>query len=170
MFSPVYNIGVVMFKKIFSIIAILGLTSTSLAAKGDKSTGCGLGWKVNSRLSLSGTSTRGTTNSVSGGAFGTTSGTSGCDQYSIVKKESEVIHFTEANYEFLLRDSAVGHGEALDGLAITLNCQPKVLGSALKANYESLVIQPDANMFLKQVKSISQNSPLLNQCMSLNEI
>jgi hypothetical protein len=159
-----------MFKKIFSVIVISGFVTSSLAAKGDQSTGCGLGWKVNSRMSLSGTSTRGTTNSVSGGAFGTTSGTSGCDQYSIVKKDSEVIHFTEANYEFLLRESAVGYGEALDGLATTLNCESGVLGSTLKAHYGSLIVQPNAMMFLQQVKSLSQSSPALSHCMSLNNI
>lgn len=159
-----------MFEKFVSVLAILAFVTTSFAAKGDKSSGCGLGWKVNSRQSLSGTSTRGTTNSTSGGVFGTTSGTSGCEQYSIVKKDSEVIHYTEANYEFLLRDSAVGKGEALDGLAITLNCEPNALGSTLKSNYGSLIIQPDAMMFLKQVKYLSQSSPALRHCVSLNNI
>lgn len=159
-----------MFIKFFSVIAILGFVTTSFAAQGDKSSGCGLGWKVNSRQSLSGTSTRGTTNSIFGGAFGTTSGTSGCDRYSIVKKDSEVIHYTEANFEFLLRDSAVGQGEALDGLAVTLNCEPEALGSALKSNYGSLVTQPNAKMFLQQVKSLSQSSPALRHCVSLNNI
>ena len=159
-----------MFEKIFSFIAILGFVTTSFAAKGDKSTGCGLGWKVNSRQSLSGTSTRGTTNSTSGGVFGTTSGTSGCDQYSIVKKDSEVIHYTEANYEFLLRESAVGKGEALDGLAITLHCEPEALGATLKSNYGSLITQPNAMMFLQRVKSLSQSSPALRHCVNLNTI
>jgi hypothetical protein len=150
-------------------LAIALLLSTNAFA--DNSGGCGLGWKVNSRISLLGTSTRGTTNSTAGGYFGTTSGTSGCERYSIVKNDKRAIHYTESNYEALILESASGNGEVLDGFALTLGCQPNALGTAMKSNFSKLMDQSSPTNFLNEVKSLVENQPGLRaKCQPGNAI
>lgn len=161
-----------MSKLLLSVTALLiaSISQTSFASQGDSSTGCGLGWKVNNSMSLSGTTTRGSTNSTLGGPLGTTSGTSGCDRYSIVKNDMKVIHFVEANYDSLIRESAAGRGETLDGLATTLNCEPKALGSAMKANYSKLIQSEQPAQLLQQIESLSRSESMSHKCVSLTKI
>ncbi len=151
--------------KIFGSLLIL-LVGFSVNAE-DKSDGCSLGWKVNGRTSMSGTTTRGTTNLYGvSSIFGTTFGTSGCDRHSIVKNEKRAIHYAEANYNNLILEMAAGSGEFLDGFATTLGCKPEAFGSAMQKNYSQIIQNGNApTPLLKQVSSIIQtDSSLSSQC------
>lgn len=157
-------------KSIVFSFGLLILTQASWATQGDTSGGCGLGWKVNSSMSLPGTSTRGTTNSTFGGPFGTTSGTSGCERFSIVKNEMKAIHYVEANYDALKRESASGYGEALDGLASTLNCDAQAFGETMRAHFETLVHQESAAQFLREATILTQDKVMSNKCVTASQI
>jgi hypothetical protein len=156
-----------MFKLLLPLLVVL----VGFSAKAeDKSEGCGLGWKVTSRTSLSGTSTRGTTNS--GGVssiFGTSFGTSGCDKHGLVKNEKQAIHFAEANYDNLLLEMATGSGEFLEGFAVTLGCNPQSFGSAMQKNYLQIIQSGNsAGPLLNKVNAIiSTDSSLASQCSPL---
>jgi hypothetical protein len=135
----------------------------------DKSSGCGLGWKVNSRNSLSGTSTRGTTNPYGvSSMFGTSFGTSGCDRHSIVKNEKRALHFAEVNYDSLILEMALGSGEFLDGFAMTLGCSSQAFSSAMQRNFKQIMTAGDsAAPMLNQVnKIIRADSTLSFQCVN----
>lgn len=135
----------------------------------DKSNGCGLGWKVNGRTSLSGTTTRGTTNPYGvTSVFGTTFGTSGCEKHSIVKKDKRALHFAEANYNTLILEMASGSGEFLDGFAMTLGCNSQAFGNAMQRNFSQIMSAGDsAAPLLNQVNAIIRlDSGLSSQCLS----
>lgn len=102
----------------------LSLVLASLSfAYADSSTGCGLGsmiWKKNSVVSAL---FRATTNhSFSSQLFGITTGTSGCSQHSIVKREMYPVYYAEANLPELRHEMAFGKGEYLGTFAQVLGC------------------------------------------------
>ncbi len=101
-----------------ALLFILLLTS---AFARDKSDGCGLGWQVTKKKTLSATTTRGTTNSVVPPTFGMTTGTIGCAKHGFVKKNKQLIHFVEVNFEALQSDMVNGRGETLSALASLCN-------------------------------------------------
>ncbi len=73
------------------LVFALAVSFLTLAASAeDKSSGCGLGWKVTSRQSLLSSYVRYITNAVTTSTFAMTSGTSGCDSHSIVKNDKKI--------------------------------------------------------------------------------
>jgi hypothetical protein len=115
-----------------SRVVILVAASMFLASGAfadDGSSGCGLGWKVTKRKSLVSSILRNYTNAIGSNTSGMTSGTSGCDKHSIVKREKAVEHFVEANYNSLMIDMAKGEGEYVSALGYVMGCGPDHVGS-----------------------------------------
>ena len=109
------------------VLIIIVLIFSSIAiARADSSTGCGLGsmiWKQNSIVSAL---FRATTNhSFSSQLFGITTGTSGCSQHSIVKRDMYPVYYAEANLPELRYEMAMGSGEYLATFAQVLGCSPE---------------------------------------------
>ncbi len=107
--------------RILTILGLVLLAGTVQAE--DKSSGCGLGWKVTSRNSIVSSYVRAITNASTSSTSGMTSGTSGCDNHSIVKTEKQDIHYAEANFHSLMTEMAKGQGPYLKGFAIVMGCQ-----------------------------------------------
>ena len=107
----------------FLLLATLVLLPTFAMA--DSSTGCGLGsmiWRKNSIVSAL---FRATTNhSFSSQLFGITTGTSGCSQHSIVKRDMYPVYYAEANLPELRYEMAQGQGEYVATFAEVLGCSP----------------------------------------------
>tara|TARA_R110000868_G_scaffold204946_1_gene453119 strand:+ start:11633 stop:12034 length:402 start_codon:yes stop_codon:yes gene_type:complete len=106
-------------KKIIFCASLLFSFNTFAA---DSSSGCGVGWQVTQRTSLSASSTRSTTNAILPNTISMTSGISGCAHHSIVKVDSEVQYFAEANLENLQLEIAQGNGEYLVTLSNLMGC------------------------------------------------
>lgn len=107
----------------------------------DKSSGCGLGWKVTSRNSLLSSYTRSITNASTSSTSGMTSGTSGCDRHSIVKQDMKDIHFAESNFHSLMMEMAKGQGDYLKGFAMVMGCseqQAVQFANMSQRNYQIL--------------------------------
>ncbi len=140
------------------------------AAAADSSSGCGLGWQVTQSMTTSGSSTRSMTNSTSSSEFAMTSGTSGCAKHDLVKNESMDIHYTQANFEFLVAEAAVGQGEYLNGWARAIGCSDRAQSdfkSEAQKNFET-VFSPgktysDSLNAMKGV--IGSNPKLVGQCV-----
>ena len=142
----------------------------------DKSTGCGAGSLLVKKNSILSTTTRATVDgSVTSGMtryFGTTTGTSGCAQHSIVKGEERPLLFAKINYEILRKEISLGSGPFLHGLASSLGCPAKSLPSfakELRKNYQVLFPFNSANetsqKFISNIKSIMKtNHSLVNSC------
>jgi hypothetical protein len=107
-------------KYFISLIFLLPLTTLSFAA--DKSSGCGLGWKVTKSMTTTGYTVRASTNGTFSNSFGMTSGTSGCEKHSIVFNEKKKIHFLESNLVPLRYEIALGTGERLNALVELFGC------------------------------------------------
>lgn len=90
---------------------------------------CGLGWQVTQKKTFAATCTRGTTNAVIPPTFGMTSGTMGCAQHAIAKKDEPALMYVLANYEPLSLEMAQGSGEYIDGLARSLGCNARTYGA-----------------------------------------
>lgn len=145
-------------------LSILGLMIAWMAMADDTSSGCGLGWKVSSRMSLSSSSTRSTTNGTfSNQTFGMTSGTSGCDRHSIVKKEKKSLHYAEANFDNLMIEMSQGQGEYLNAFASVLGCDPEAFSSVTQQRFGEIFSQETTNAprLLKNVTSVIQSNPTL---------
>tara|TARA_R110000868_G_scaffold167130_2_gene401430 strand:- start:5252 stop:5653 length:402 start_codon:yes stop_codon:yes gene_type:complete len=104
------------------IIFCASLLFASSAFAADSSSGCGVGWQVTQKTSLSASSTRSTTNAILPNTISMTSGISGCAHHSIVKVDSEVQYFAEANLENLQMEIAQGNGEYLATLSSLMGC------------------------------------------------
>ncbi|MBI3558060.1 MAG: DUF3015 family protein [Deltaproteobacteria bacterium] len=135
-------------KELLVFLAFAALVSVNEASalprnNGDQdpdSDGCGAGWQVTRRKTFFGTSTRGTTNLVIPPTFAMTSGTSGCSQHPIAKKDEAALRFAFSNYDALLIDMAGGGGETLDAFARLLSCgDAGNFGRAVQRNFKSLV-------------------------------
>jgi len=154
-------------KKILAMVIL----ATSLSALADSSTGCGLGsliWKENTILSALFRST--TNHSFSSQLFGITSGTSGCSQHNLVKRDMAPVYYAEANTQELKIDMARGEGEYLTTFAEALGCP-----ESLKAQFNTEAQKNFAEIFptskttplemLNSVKTvINKNSSLQGQC------
>lgn len=129
-------------KKII-LCAALFMSAGVFAA--DSSSGCGVGWQVTQKTSLSASSTRSTTNAFLPNTISMTFGISGCAHHSIVKVDKEVQYFAEANLENLQLDIAQGSGESLATLTTLMGC-----GSDYAAKTQSLPIPANANELLNR--------------------
>ena len=139
------------------------------ASADDGSSGCGLGWQVTKSMTTSGSATRALTNATSSNSFAMTSGTSGCAKHDIVKTEQMDIHYTQANYEFLVAEAAAGEGEYLSGWALALGCSDGyhvIFKSEAQKNFEKVfTVGTNYSNALQAMKSvIENNSKLAGQC------
>ena len=105
------------------IILFLMLCLTHLSFAAEKSSGCGLGWRVTKSMTTTGSSIRGLTNHTFSNTFGMTSGTSGCQKHDLVLLQKKKIHFIEANRGPLDYEVALGQGERLEALVNLFGCQ-----------------------------------------------
>ena len=104
------------------------------------SDGCGAGWQVTNRKTFFGTTTRGVTNLTIPPTFGMTSGTSGCSQHPIAKKDEAAVVFAISNYDPLVIEIASGGGEVLDAFSRLLGCSDSgALGRVLQQHFNSIV-------------------------------
>ena len=96
----------------------------SIQAYADNYIGCGLGsmiWRQNSILSaIPGITTNQTFSSQ---LFGISSGTSGCTQHGLVKRDMMPVYYAEANMENLRREMSLGKGENVTTFAETFGCK-----------------------------------------------
>lgn len=135
----------------FLILSII--LSGNLLAK-DTSSGCGLGWAITDKKSLSASSTRTTTNGIVPNTFGMTSGTLGCEEHSLVKTDMAPLYFTEVNYEILLTEMAEGKGEILEAFAHLLGCEQNRFSQSVQNAYGRIVTFDNSpSNLLKKVKS-----------------
>jgi hypothetical protein len=113
-------------KKLMILFAVflMQLPVKSVKAEGTEpdTDSCGLGWQVTKKKTLSGTTTRGTTNMFVPPSFGMTTGTIGCSKHSIAKKDGEAFRYAMVNYDALTVEMAKGKGENLYAFARTLGC------------------------------------------------
>ncbi|NBV50384.1 DUF3015 domain-containing protein [bacterium] len=127
--------------------------------------GCGLGWQVTQKKTMLGTTIRGTTNAVVPPTFGMTSGTMGCDQHSIAKKDMDAAKFAFNNQESLSIEMAQGQGEYLAGFAKTLGCEDQVQADFAKMtqeNYANIVGEGQSALsLLHNVKAQIKKHPVL---------
>lgn len=152
-------------------LLLLAITFFSVQSFADSSVGCGLGsliWKKNSIVSAL---FRATTNaSFSSQLFGITTGTSGCTQHSIVKRDMAPVYYAESNMENLRVEMAMGEGEYLNAFAATLGCElsdQKLFNDVTKSQYETIfrVDTKTPAQMLNNVKSvINKNATLKNTC------
>lgn len=137
------------------LILILASLPLTAMAKGEQSSGCGLGWQVTKAMNTSASATRNTTHAVSSNTFAMTSGTSGCAQHSIVKLEKSKIHFMEANLIPLRYEAAVGMGERMSAMAGIFGClNSEVFNSKIKENYVQIFSNDSAQSVLREVENL----------------
>ncbi len=136
----------------------------------DSSTGCGLGsiiWKENSILSAL---FRATTNhSFSSQLFGITTGTSGCSQHSIVKRDMYPVYYAEANLPELRYEMAQGQGEYVATFAEVLGCSPSAqaeFATWAKGSYSKLFNDANATPkdFLKGLGRELKQTSFASSC------
>ena len=116
-----------MMKKLLGISLALGLLMAT-QAMADNGPGCGLGATVfKGKKGLIPHILAGTTNGTSyNQLFGITSGTLGCSDDAVVKKDKEQEVFVASNLDSLSIDMAQGNGAHLDSLASLMGCTGEV--------------------------------------------
>jgi len=133
-------------KVLLSVVAVIALSSTAMAA--NMQTGCGLGNEIiKSPDSAVLYALQATTNGTSGNqTFGISSGTSGCEKTKFVMNE-RAQEFVASNMDQLSKEIAIGHGESIDTLAELLDIADKATFSAsLQENYNSIYTSKDVKM------------------------
>ena len=130
--------------------------------------GCGLGWQVTEKKTLSATTTRGTTNSVLPPTYSMTSGTSGCDQHGFVSKTKQSQHFAEVNFEAIVADISIGEGEFLATYLHTLGCSDvKNASSLFKSEFNQIIDAQNGSELQSKVNSIIlENQNLSKNCFN----
>jgi hypothetical protein len=125
-------------KKIFVILAVALMTTSSFAAKYG-SAGCGLGSMI-----FEGDQTwwkqvlAATTNGIGFQTIAISLGTSNCDSPAPLKV-GQVEAYVEANKVALASDIARGNGETVVGLSNVYGCSNVMeFGRALKSNYKTI--------------------------------
>ena len=140
----------------------------------DSSVGCGLGSIIFKKNSILSALLRATTNaSFSSQLFGITSGTSGCSQHSIVKKEMLPQYFAEVQLKNIQLDVSRGHGDYLVALAESFECdqaQQNFFNSELKKSYvklfETKTTSP-SEFITKSKNLILSNQKLASHCSNV---
>jgi len=157
--------------KLAIFIIVLMTLSFNLYAR-DKSGGCGLGWEVIDDHSLFGTSVRGTTHAYFTPTFSMTSGTSGCENHSIVKNEARGIHYAEANFANLMMEMSLGNGEFLAGFAEVVGCGEveNTFSDVMQKNYGDIYSSNDikpVEMYNNVLREIKEDRILAGACRSI---
>lgn len=142
-------------KKIFGFTVLLFTMSVHAE---DKSSGCGLGWKVAPQNSLISSYTRSLTNITTTSTLAMTSGTSGCDKHSVVDRSKMEIHYAEANYHELMVEGSRGQGEHLKGFAMVMGCEGNQIPAFMEStqrHYDSIFTPTgsDPSDLVRNVKS-----------------
>lgn len=135
------------------LLAVLVASTSAFSAYGPA--GCGLGSMIfKDKQGLVFNVLAATTNGTSGNqTFGMTSGTLECDVNDGTKVGA--INFIEANKVALANDIARGQGEALATLASLYSCSNvDKMGATLKANYEGIFAQTNAEHINKTISGI----------------
>jgi hypothetical protein len=148
---------------LFLVMAAVAAPSLALAESPGGSDSCGLGWQVTQKKSFFGTSTRGTTNAFVPPTFGMTSGTIGCSQHSIAKRDESAAVYAMTNYEPLKMELAEGRGEYVEGFARTLGCSDQVVpafGKTIQGKYKGLNDTTGIELF-EQIKTEIRHDPVL---------
>jgi hypothetical protein len=152
-------------KRILLISAML-ISTYSFAA--DSSSGCGLGWAVLKKNSLVSSFTRTFINATFSSTIGMTLGTSGCANHSIVKNESKILHFSEANFYQLQKEIAMGSGPYVTAFSGLIGCENSAnFNSRIQKKFDK--IYPDTittpNVALKNIlKSVQDDQELSTNC------
>ena len=142
----------------------LVISASAQAATGGGSDGCGLGWQVTQKKSLLGTFTRATTNAVVPPTFGMTTGTIGCDQHSIARRDVPAAQFVATNYDALLLDMAQGQGEALSALSHVMGCNDAAaFGQMTRSEFSSLTEGADSLELVRRLREQAAKAAL-NGC------
>lgn len=152
-------------KKILLITAML-FSTYSMAA--DSSSGCGLGWAVLKKNSLVSSFTRTFINATFSSTIGMTLGTSGCANHSIVKNESQILHFSEANHYQLQKEIAMGSGPYVTAFSGLIGCENSVnFSSRIQKKFDKIYTDTNTapNVALKNIlKSVQDDQELSQNC------
>lgn len=156
-------------KKLFFVAVFILSTGSAVAGDGGGSEGCGLGWQITKKKSFLATTTRQTTNAIVPPTFGMTTGTIGCDQHSLAKKEEKgAVDFVAINYEPLISDMAKGNGEYLHAFYTTMGCNAagySSFSSMSQANFSEFSSQSNAVTTFEAIRSkMRQNPALAGNC------
>lgn len=121
--------------------------------RADKSDGCGPGWYVYDKKTILGTTVRATFNPSGSNTFGMSSGTSNCEQHSLVLNNKVQRHFTEKNYNTIVTEMALGQGQFLSEYAGVFGCEEKSFGDLMQQNFSKIVpVKQDAGVLIENVK------------------
>ena len=163
--------GVMMnFSKFFAGIFLTVIVQSVNAE--DKGLGCGLGSEIAPDKTWVSATTQGAVDYIFPVSYSITSGTSGCADHSIVRKNKEAIHYAEANYKQLELEISQGNGEYLVGFAQVLGCNNEAnirVNKTLQAHYEQLF--PDegnAGQMLRDTQTLIKSNPALSSSCSVN--
>lgn len=140
----------------FALVLVGGMVAgfAAHASTGGGSDGCGLGWEITNKKSLVATTTRATTNAVVPPTFGMTTGTIGCDQHSIARRDVPAAQFVASNYDALMMDMAQGQGENLQALAHTMGCtDAKAFGEMTRREFSSLTQDADSLELVRRLRA-----------------
>lgn len=158
----------------FAILLTVALFFFTASAQAeDKSSGCGMGWKVAKRDSLLSSMTRAYVNATFSSTAGMTSGTSGCSQHSIVQNDRAGEHFAEANFHNLLVEMAEGRGEHVEGFAAVLGCESgaqAAFNRMSQENYPAIFPTDEVGptQMLRNVRGLIERDPTLRgQCRAI---
>jgi hypothetical protein len=145
-----------------SLMLVSGLSNAS-----DRSSGCGLGWQVANKNSLVSSFTRSAVNATFSNTIGMTLGTSGCSRHSIVQKDSEVIHYAEANFFELQKEMAEGQGLHLLTLQTLMGCESDTsFSSTVKNNYSNVFNGPETTPY-EMMSNLNDSLVANNACATI---
>jgi hypothetical protein len=128
---------------------------------------CGLGWQVTQKKTLSATTTRGTTNAFVPPTFGMTTGTLGCAQHPLSKRDVDGARYAYNNFDVLSIEMAEGQGEFLTSFARTLGCDDASLEAfshMTQSHYRSIMNEGKATRveMFDNIKTEMKNDPVLS--------
>lgn len=128
---------------------------------------CGLGWQVTQKKTLSATTTRGTTNAFVPPTFGMTTGTLGCAQHPLSKRDEDGARYAYNNFDVLSIEMAEGQGEFLTGFARTLGCDDASLEAfslMTQSHYRSIMNEGKATRMemFDNIKNEMKSDPVLS--------
>jgi hypothetical protein len=148
------------------IIGVFSVQSAFSGSTPDRSSGCGLGWKVSKQKSIISSSIRALTNGTASNSIGMTSGTSGCTRHSLVRVNKKLEYYTHANFDILISEMSEGKGEILSGLSQILGCNHNILSSEIQKDYKSIITDDTTpSSFIQRLKrQINNNSTLTKNC------
>ena len=129
-------------KKIIGLIVGLGLLSAPAVFAANNGSGCGLGKKLfeGQKGLIPNISAQTTNGSSSSQNFGLTSGTSGCDEDSVILKEKEQEIFVAMNLDNLSEDIAQGSGQYLQSMGALMGCDADTFAAFSRITQEKYEI------------------------------